>query len=154
MKDENMTTIVEPEPTAARQQNIVSLPDIPSDMYGNGKEYQQARAWEVIWDWCAKHGLASHSYEHRDQYDQLNGPQMIAQWIIDMKSAVFLFEQCIGRADGDAPCEERESGSIPARCNRVEQCPCGSRVWNTGGPLGAHCCHCDRDLRYPIDQSN
>ena len=85
-----------------QQHAIVSLPDVPSDMYGNGKEYQQARAWEVIWDWCIKHGLANHSYEHRDQFDKLNGPQMIAQWIIDMKSALYFCEQMIGGADSDA----------------------------------------------------
>lgn len=72
---------------------VVSLPEVPLAMYGNGKEAMQAVAWEVIWDWCNKYGLAKHSYEFRGVYDNLNGPQKIAQWIIDMKSALYFFEQ-------------------------------------------------------------
>lgn len=87
--------------TSGQIMPVVSLPDVPTDMYGNGKEFMQAVAWEVIWDWCNKYGLAVHSYEHREQYDKLNGPQMIAQWIIDMKSALFFCEQCIGRNEGN-----------------------------------------------------
>ncbi len=67
---------------------VVGLPEVPSDMYGNGKEFMQAVAWEVIWDWCNKYGLAKHSYEFRGVYDKLNGPQKIAQWIIDMKAEI------------------------------------------------------------------
>lgn len=32
---------------------------------------------------------------------------------------------------------------------RPEPCVCGSTDWNSGGPLGAHCCRCDRDLVLP-----
>ena len=88
---------------------VVSLPEVPLGMYGNGKEAMQVAAWETIWDWCNKYGLAQHSYEFRGQYDKLNGPQKIAQWIIDMKSALYFFEQLkeiaakkIGGADSDA----------------------------------------------------
>ena len=33
-------------------------------------------------------------------------------------------------------------------------CPfCHSKHWNTGGPLGRHCCRCDADLHFPIEKS-
>lgn len=84
-----------------QQHAIVSLPDVPDDIYGYGREYQQAQQWEIVLAWCMKHGLAAHSYEHRDKYDNLKGPQMIAQWIIDMKSSLYFCEQRIGRSEGN-----------------------------------------------------
>lgn len=102
---------------------VVSLPEVPLGMYGNGKEAMQAVAWEVIWDWCNKYGLAKHSYEFRGQYDKLNGPQKIAQWIIDMKSALYFFEQLkeiaakkIGSADSDARWTQSGSAGV-AMCD-------------------------------------
>lgn len=49
----------------------------------NGK----AAAWEAIWDWCAVNGLPEHSFERQAVYERLNGPQMVCQWIIDLKEA-------------------------------------------------------------------
>jgi len=102
-RDERKTIMVADTISTAerpgQQHAIVSLPDVPDDIYGVGREYQKARQWEIIWEWCVKHGLATHSYEHTDQYDNLKGPQMIAQWIIDMKSALYFCEQCIGTSE-------------------------------------------------------
>ena len=50
-------------------------------MQDNGK----AAAWESIWDWCYANGLAEHSINTQDAYDELNGPQTVCQWINDLK---------------------------------------------------------------------
>lgn len=34
---------------------------------------------------------------------------------------------------------------------RPAPCVCGSRDWNVGGKLGAHCINCDRDLKFPVE---
>jgi len=44
----------------------------------------KAAAWEAIWDWCQKNGLTEYSFLRQEKYRNLNGPQMIAQWILDL----------------------------------------------------------------------
>lgn len=50
----------------------------------------RAAAWDQIWNWAEKNGLPEYSFLRREKYAGLNGPEMLAQWIIDL-------------AEGDSP---------------------------------------------------
>ena len=65
---------------------VVRLPVTPANAMGISPEHGKAAAWEVLWDWCIANGLAEHSFARRMTFDQLNGPQMVAQWILDLQS--------------------------------------------------------------------
>lgn len=64
------------------------LPVAPEKVAGMTHEESLAEAWRITWDWCVKNGLDHHSFERQDVYVELNGPQMIAQWVLDMQAEI------------------------------------------------------------------
>lgn len=53
-------------------------------------EQQQAAAWLALWDWCIANGFDRHSFANKDRYEKLLGPQMVAQWIVDLQRQLSL----------------------------------------------------------------
>ena len=51
----------------------------------------------------------------------------------------------LGCLCGECGLEFVKTGKLPGP-RKPGTCICGSTDWNSGGPLGAHCCRCDRDL--------
>ena len=72
----------------------------------------QAMAWEAIWDWAATNGLPEHSFQRREIYDELNGPQMLAQWVTDLQSSVSAGDTAINQLELGLSATEEESEKL------------------------------------------
>lgn len=73
-----------------------NLPAIPPDAADLSSLEAKAAAWESIWGWAERNGLREYSFLRQERYRPLNGPQMLAQWILDL-------------ADGDGDLELEQS---------------------------------------------
>lgn len=62
---------------------VIPLPDGVPEMTA---DQAQALAWKMLWDWCCQNGLPEYSFLRQLKYRQLNGPEMVAQWITDLKA--------------------------------------------------------------------
>lgn len=61
-------------------------PPLPELLYpaGNSVNDHLATAWLSVWRWCCANGIFRS--EFRGKYNSLALPQLIAQWIIDLKN--------------------------------------------------------------------
>lgn len=60
------------------------LPIRPAGADSMTPEQAKAAAWESLWAWAEQNGLPEFSFLRQERYGKLNGPEMIAQWIIDL----------------------------------------------------------------------
>ena len=47
---------------------------------------RKAAAWDALWTWCRENGMPQHADERLDVFSRLTPPQIVAQWILDLKS--------------------------------------------------------------------
>lgn len=72
---------VKPDP------DFEKLPAWPPMKTGEFEKWNesQAMAWGILWTWCHENGLSEHGSANVSLFRHLNGPQTIAQWILDLK---------------------------------------------------------------------
>lgn len=70
-------------PTAPVEAVVIPLPDRATEMTA---DQAKALAWDMLWNWCMQNGFPEYSFLRQAKYRNLNGPEMVAQWITDLKA--------------------------------------------------------------------